>query len=262
VPESARIPALFPEERQRQILQRALAAGRVDVAALTEEFGVTAETVRRDLGLLERQGHLRRVHGGAIPVDLLVREPALQAREESMRAEKGRIAEAVVGLLGDAASVLLDAGTTTARIVDLLPADRELTVVTNSLPIAQAAVARPALTVHVVGGRIRPRTLAAVDAQALRDLTDVYVDVAVIGTNGVSVRRGLSTPDPAEAAVKRAMVRAARRRILVADHTKIGVDHFARFAALADVDLLVTDKGADPEEVAGLRAAGLAVTAV
>jgi DeoR family fructose operon transcriptional repressor len=259
MPEAVRVPALFPEERHRRILQRARSEGRVDVAALTDEFGVTAETVRRDLGALERQGHVRRVHGGAIPVERLIQEPALAAREEEMRAEKQRIATAVVEHLADASSVLLDAGTTTARVVGLLPTSRELTVVTNSLPIAQAAAALPTLTVHMIGGRIRPRTLAAVDAEALNALADLYVDVVVLATNGVSVQRGLSTPDAAEAAAKRAMVAAARRRILAADHTKIGQNHFARFAELADVDLLVTDRDADPDEVAALRAAGMVV---
>ena len=114
-----------------------------------------------------------------------------------------------------------------------MPADRVLTVVTNSLPIASLLAARPTLTVHLVGGRVRGRTLATVDHAALEYLRTVFVDVAFLGTNGFSLERGLTTPDSAEAAVKAAFVAAARRSVLLADHTKFGSDHFAHFADLA-----------------------------
>jgi DeoR family transcriptional regulator, fructose operon transcriptional repressor len=116
--------------------------------------------------------------------------------------------------------------------------------------------ARPNVTVLTVGGRVRGRTLAMVDGWALRVLADTYVDVAFIGANGVSVERGLTTPDVTEAAVKSAMMAAARRVVVLADHTKVGNDCFARFGELDAVDTLVTDDGLDLQIAADLQAAG------
>lgn len=247
---------MYQEERQAAIIDRARTEGRVDVAQLAVDFDVTPETVRRDLTALERHGLLRRVHGGAIPVERLGFEPGLQTRDATMASEKERIARAALAELPDEGAILLDAGTTTARLAELLPTDRELTVVTNGLPIAMALVARPNVKVLTIGGRVRGRTLAMVDEWALRILAETYVDVAFLGTNGISVERGLTTPDVAEAAVKRAMLRAARRVVVVTDHTKVGNDCFARFGELDEVDTLITDEGVNLEVAADLQAAG------
>jgi DeoR family fructose operon transcriptional repressor len=247
---------MYQEERHAVILERARNAGRVDVAELATEFDVTPETVRRDLTSLERHGLLRRVHGGAIPVERLGFEPGLTARNAIMAAEKERIARAALAEVPAEGALLIDAGTTTARLADLLPTDRELTVVTNAVPIAMALSARPNVTLMMVGGRVRGRTLASVDEWALRVLAETFVDVAFLGANGVSLERGLTTPDVGEAAVKRAMLRAARRAVVLADHTKVGNDCFARFGDLADVDVLITDEGLDIDLAAELGAAG------
>jgi DeoR family fructose operon transcriptional repressor len=253
---------VYAEERQQVILDRARARGRVDVAALAEEFAVTTETIRRDLTVLERHGVLRRVHGGAIPVERIGFEPAVAARDTVMIGEKERIAKAALSLLPEEGTILLDAGTTTARLADALPPDRELTVVTHSVNIALSLAGRPNLTVMLAGGRLRTRTLATVDAWALQALKDTFVEVAFIATNGLSVERGLTTPDPAEAMVKRAAIGCARRCVLLADHTKVGNDYFARFADLGDIDTLITDTGIDTEVAAELGAAGPTVVTV
>jgi DeoR family fructose operon transcriptional repressor len=247
---------MYAEERHRAIVERARAAGRVEVAALAVEFDVTSETVRRDLTTLERHGLLRRVHGGAIPIERLGFEPALATRDAVLAAEKERIAKAALAELPEEGSVLLDAGTTTARLAEVLPGDRELTVVTNAAPIVMALSARSNITLLVLGGRLRGRTLAAVGEWARRCLEDTYVDVAFLGTNGISVERGLTTPDSGEAEVKRAMIAACRRAVVLADHTKIGNDHFARFGTLDEVDVLVTDDGVDEQLAAEIGAAG------
>ena len=250
---------MYAEERQQAILLKARGDGRVDVVGLAEELGVTTETVRRDLTVLERAGMVRRVHGGAIPVERLGFEPALSARDALMTAEKERIAKAALAELPEEGSVIIDAGTTTGRLVEILPTDRELTVVVNSPPLAASLAVRSNLTVLMLGGRVRGRTLATVDDWALAPLARLCVDVAFIATNGVSVARGLTTPDVVEASVKRAMVGAARRTVLLADHTKFGNDCLARFAELADIDVLVTDTGLDDETAAEVEQSGLRV---
>jgi len=247
---------VYAPERQRTILDRARVDGRVDVTELAEELGVTPETIRRDLTLLERHGHLRRVHGGAIPVERLGFEPAVAAREGVLVAEKERIAKRALEELPAEGAVILDAGTTTARLAEALPLDRELTVVTTGLQVATVLAGRPHVTLHVIGGLIRGRTLAAVGDWTEAALREVYADVVFLGTNGISIRRGLTTADRAEAAAKRAMINAARRRVVLADHTKVGSDHFATFGQLEDVDVVITDTGLDEESAAELEAAG------
>src|SRR5436190_22785665 len=138
---------MYPEERQQEILQRARAEGRVDVVALAEDLQVTTETIRRDLTVLERAGVLRRVHGGAIPVERLGFEPALATRDAVMTAEKERIAKAAVEELPDDGSIIIDAGSTTGRLVQVLPGDRELTVIVNSPPLATVLATRSNLSV-------------------------------------------------------------------------------------------------------------------
>jgi DeoR family fructose operon transcriptional repressor len=247
---------MYAEERQLWIVERARSVGRVEVAALAEELSVTTETVRRDLTTLERHALLRRVHGGAIPIERLGFEPALAARDSVLTAEKERIARLALAELPDEGTILLDAGTTTARLADILPSDRELVVLTNALPIAMSLSVRPNITVLMIGGKVRGRTQAAVDAWALQALADSYVDVAFIGTNGITIERGLTTPDTTESAVKRAMIRAARRTVVLADHTKVGQDHLSRFATLDEIDTLITDSGLDAQLAEELRGQG------
>ncbi|MBC3194780.1 DeoR/GlpR transcriptional regulator [Pseudonocardia sp. C8] len=247
---------MYAAERQQWLLDRTRDRGRVDVAAVAEELDVTPETIRRDLGVLERQGLVRRVHGGAIPSDLLNFEPGVGQRDTQSGAEKERIAKAALAELGNAATVLIDAGTTTARLAHVLPRERDFTVVTNSLPIASSLAGRPNVRLRLLGGRVRGTTLATVDDWAVSLLAGLTVDVAFLGTNGYSVARGLTTPDPDEGATKRAMIRASRRAVVLADASKFGSDQFVRFGTLAAVDTLITDTGLDPAHVAALEAAG------
>jgi len=250
---------VYAEERHQAIIDRARADGRVDVTRLAADLDVTPETVRRDLTQLERRGLLRRVHGGAIPIDRLGFEPGLDARQGLLSAQKEAIAQAALAELPDGGSILLDAGTTTYRLAEILPADRELNVVTHSLPIAMLLAGRPHLTLHLVGGTIRGRTLAAVGGWAERSLADIRADVAFLGTNGLTVEDGLTTPDLAEAVVKRALVAAGKRVVVLADHTKIGRTDLGRVAPITAVDTLVTDADLDPALGEELESAGVAV---
>lgn len=250
---------MYAPERYQQILGQARREGRVEVAALADSLGVTKETVRRDLTTLEQRGSLHRVHGGAIPVERLEIEPGLSARRSTLTAEKRTIAARALDEIPEKGIILLDAGTTTAAIVELLPPERELTVVTNSIPAAAALSALPRVELLMIGGRVRGLTGAAVGEWSLGELAGLTVDVAFLGTNGLSVRRGLTTPDQAEGAAKHAMVRAGKRVVVVADSSKVGVDHMHRFADLGEVDLFLTDSGLAPEAAAELRSAGLEV---
>jgi DeoR family fructose operon transcriptional repressor len=250
---------MYAPERQQEILRLARDGGRVDVISLAEEFQVTAETIRRDLKALDRAGLVRRVHGGAIPAGRLDFEPDLAERESTAADEKDRIAKAALAELPMQGTVILDAGTTVARLAGIIPLEAELTVVTHSLPIAARLADHPGMQLHIVGGRVRHRTRAAVDAWALRAYGEIRADVVFVAANGFSAGHGLTTPDLAEAAVKRAAMTAARRVVLLADSAKHGQEHFARFGALSDVDLLITDTGLSPEDATAMERGGMEV---
>jgi DeoR family transcriptional regulator, fructose operon transcriptional repressor len=252
---------LYPEERQQAIAALVTERGRVAVAAVAEEFGVTTETVRRDLAVLERSGLLRRVHGGAVPAGTLTLvEPGLGERHGTRSEAKRAIAMAAVDLLPRSdGSIALDGGTTTAALADLLPADRRLLAVTGSVPIAARLAATSGIHLHLLGGRVRGVTQCAVGEATVQALADLRVDVAFLGANGISSRHGFTTPDEAEASVKRALVRAGQRVIVLADSSKLDREHLVRFAALDDVDVLVTDTEADPGIVAELEKADIEV---
>lgn len=250
---------MYAAERRQAIADEVASDGRVEVAALAHRFGVSEETIRRDLDRLQDEGVLQRVHGGAVAAGSLRVEPGWDDKAGVMAAEKRRIGKTAQHYVPTSGTVLIDAGTTTAALAALLPARPDLTVVTNALPIAMTLASRSHANLLLIGGRVRGRTLANVDDWALRTLEDLAVDVTFVATNGVSVERGLSTPDIAEAAVKRAIVAAGRRVVLLADHTKVGQEHFARFAHIGDTDVLVTDSGIDPQDVARFEEAGVEV---
>ena len=250
---------MYAPERQQEILRLARDGGRVDVVSLAEEFQVTAETIRRDLKALDRAGLLRRVHGGAIPAGRLDFEPDVAERESTAADEKDRIAKSALSELPGEGTMILDAGTTVSRLAGMIPLESTLTVVTHSLPNAARLADHPGIQLHLVGGRVRHRTRAAVDAWALRAYSEIRADILFIAANGFSAEHGLTTPDLAEAAVKRAAVHAARRVVLLADSSKHGQEHFARFGDLSDVDLLITDSGLSPEDAAAIERAGTEV---
>ena len=245
---------MYAEERQQAIASLVLSNGRASVAELAEAYDVTTETVRRDLAILDKAGLVRRVHGGAVPARALhLVESGVGEREGTRTAHKDAIAAAAVDFFPiSGGSVLLDAGTTTARIAAHLPTDRELVVVTNSVPIAARLAGIASVNLQLLGGRVRGLTQAAVGEQVLRYLDTLRVDLAFIGTNAISVRHGLSTPDSDEAAVKRAMVKAANYVVVAADSSKVGREDLVSFAPISSVDTLITDaeiSAADREQL-------------
>ena len=251
---------MYAEERQQALAALVARSGRLSVAELAAKYSVTTETVRRDLSRLERAGLVRRVHGGVVSADALsVIETAVSDRDRSSVAEKDRIAHLALSLVPDRGCVVLDAGTTTARLAGLLPVDRRLEVVTHAVPIAARLAGHPAISLHLLPGRVRATTQAAVGEETVAALRRLRTDVAFVGTNGISVAHGLSTPDHSEAAVKAAIVAGARQVVVLADAGKLGEEHLVRFAAIDEIDILVTDARATREQLSPLEAAGIKV---
>jgi DeoR family fructose operon transcriptional repressor len=256
---------MYATERHEAIERQLASEGRVSVVELAGRFEVTTETVRRDLAQLEASGTLRRVHGGAVATDRAsTSEQPLTERVQRHSAAKSAIGARALDALADGfrGSVFLDAGTTTAAVAaSLAPrlGTGAIEVVTHALTLAHTLAAVPNAALTLIGGRVRGLTAAAVGADTVRAIEGMRPDVAFLGTNGVSAGFGLSTPDPEEAAVKRAIVRAARRVIVVADAEKLDRELLVGFAPLAAIDVLVTDATPGPALATALADAGVEV---
>lgn len=252
---------MYAEERQQAMAELVNRRGRMSVVDLADQFSVTTETVRRDLSALERLNLVRRVHGGAVSSDALtVIETALHDRDAANPQEKDLIARAALELLPQGDSTLLvDAGTTTVRFVELLPRDRRFTVFTHSVSIAGRLASLPHIELHLFPGRVRRATQAAVGSETVDAIRHVRADLAFLGTNGISRGHGLSTPDYAEASAKTALMAAAHQVVVLADSSKLGVERAISFGSLDQVDVLVTDQAATEEDRTALETAGVKV---
>ncbi|MCR2763609.1 DeoR/GlpR family DNA-binding transcription regulator [Microbacterium sp. zg.B48] len=258
---------MYAMERQELIERLLLDEGRVRVVDLARRFEVTTETVRRDLDQLDRMGALRRVHGGAVVRDReSTVEPTLTERSHRRSEAKAAIARRALALVGDRfhGSLYLDAGTTTHAVAAqleerLLVTGGQAEVVTHSMTLAHTLAGASESSLTVIGGRVRTATAAAVGADTVRAIERLRPDIAFLGTNGISSTFGASTPDPDEAAVKSAIVRAARRVVVLADAEKLGHDLLVSFASLDEIDVLVTDAAPDAELGAALADADVEV---
>lgn len=231
--------------------------GRGDVAELAERLHVAAETVRRDLQVLEDHGLVRRTHGSAFPTEGARFETTLMHRSGHLVPEKRRIAEAAVQHLEGAETVYLDEGSTQHMIAEeLIKFDHPLTVITSSLSAAAVLATTESISVLLLGGRVRHRTLGTVDHWAIKMLSDLVVDLAILGANGISVKHGLTTPDPAVCAVKSKAVQVSKRRLFTGVSSKFGVNSFCKFADVAKFETLITDKGLSSHEADRYRALG------
>jgi DeoR family transcriptional regulator, fructose operon transcriptional repressor len=247
----------FADERHAEILRLLATERRVESGWLARYFGVSAESIRKDLGQLETHGLLRRVHGGAVPSQRLREEPDVAVRTAHAE-QKLAIARHALRFVPEGGTLLLDAGTTTMRLAELLPTDRDLVVYTNAVPLIAALLQR-GIAVVGLGGRVRPETGAGVGPLTIEALAGINVDVAFLGTNALSFDRGLTTPDADEALVKHTMLAAARQRIFLVDTSKFGHESRARHATLQDIDVLVTDDGITVQQRKRLRAVDVTV---
>ena len=260
---------MFAAERHEEIARTVSRERRVDGADLAQRFHVTMETIRRDLAVLETQGRLRRVHGGAVSVDQSTSgEQGMDSRHRLATAEKQRIAVKALELLqqSGAGAVVLDAGTTVEAFAELLlhrdnrlPNGQEQLVITHALHIAAKLADAQGVGLELVGGRIRKLTWAATGSRAVQHYDQLRPDLAFVGCNGAHARFGLSTPDPIEAVVKSAIVRAARRVVVLCDASKQDQETLTRFCALEQIDTFITDRAPTGELALALEDADVEV---
>lgn len=244
-------------ERSRRLRHRLAEEGSLRVSVEAKRFGVSEETIRRDIKRLAGEGLADAVFGGAV-----LKAPAgaglPPVGDRLRREDKEAIGAAAARLVEPGQVVIFDAGTTTLAVARRLT-ERDLTVVTNSLPVAQVCAEVAAAVTYVIGGKLVPGSLGTVGPQAERDLAGISADWAFLGAAAIEIGGGFTSADPYEAQVKRAMIGAARRTVVVADSSKFGMRRFAAFARAEDISHLVTTADCPPAVRPWLEDAGAAL---
>jgi DeoR family transcriptional regulator, fructose operon transcriptional repressor len=251
--------ARLPHDRQQAIYMLALQQGSVDAADLARRYGVTTETIRRDLSDMQSRRLLRRVHGGAVPVERVNHEPMVEDRDMVNAEEKLRIARAAIAEIPDRGSVIIDSGSTGQRLAEVFPVDRDVHVVTNSLVTALTLSRRGLQKLTVLGGAVRTSRHAMVDETTKAELQHMAIDVLFMSCDGLSFQHGLTTPYREEHTIKRAMIERARRFVALVDQSKFGNVQMFSFASFDEIDTLVTDTRVDPEAAEVLTSHGISV---
>ena len=251
--------AKLQHDRQRAIYMLALQQGSVDVGDLARRHSVTTETIRRDLSDMQTRQLLRRVHGGAVPVERMNHEPLIEARDMVDAEEKLRIATLATKEIPERGSVIIDSGTTGQRLAEVFPVERDVHVVTNSLLTALTLSRRGVNELTVLGGSVRTKRHAMVDETTRAVLQPMSVDVLFMSCDGLSFQHGLTTPYREEHMIKRAMIEHARRVVALVDYSKFGNVQMFSFAEFDEIDVLITDTRADPDAVEALTSHGITV---
>jgi DeoR/GlpR family transcriptional regulator of sugar metabolism len=242
------------EERRRHILSQVQTRGIVSLRELAEQLATSEVTVRRDLQAMAADGLLRRTHGGAALLDGLAAQEA-----DQQAAGKAAIAELAAGLVQAGDSILLGPGRTTLAMARLLASLPELTVVTNSVPVTQALMHVQQVDLVMMGGNLRRSIQALVGPVAEQNAAGLRVSQVFLSGEGVTVERGLTTPNLFAAATDQALAAAARQVVVLADSAKIGRETMCQTVPCAGIDVLITDSGADAVELDRLRGAGVDV---
>ena len=254
---------LIPSERRRKIVEIVQQSGSKTVADLCKLFNVSEMTIRRDLRDMDREGVLRRVHGGTVANLGRSYEPPYTIRATRNAERKAAIGRRAAELILDGDSIAFDVGTTTLEIAKGLSGKHNLTIITASLPIANEIIANLSLTTDVrlilTGGIVRPGELSMIGHIAAQTYTEFHVDKAFIGVGGISLADGLTEYSLEDAIVKKPLIQNAHQRIVVADSSKIGRATFTSVAHLAVVDTLITDAGISEEYSQSLEELGIEV---
>lgn len=248
----------FAPQRRHRLTQIVRSRGAARVEELQSELGVSVATVRRDLDELARTWAVRRVHGGAVALDRGAVEPVFDAKAAEAAIEKRRIAHAALARIQPGETVFLDSGSTVLELARLLDGRSDLTVVTNSLPVAVELIGRGPRVI-VLGGELRALSRAIVGPLTRYLLQELYIDRAFMGTLGLSIEAGLTTSDASEAFTKELVLDRAREVVLLADSRKFGTRSFANAGRLEQIDVLVTDAAAESRTTRALERRGLTV---
>ena len=254
-------------DREQKILEALSRAGTLTVAHLCDVLGISPATARRELQSLETKGRLRRTHGGAVPNEPLLYEgfrndSTFKEQIGRHSEEKRRIAIAAAEMIQGGDTIALTSGTTTTLVTRNIPHRSGITVITSTVNIAMELSNRADLSIVVTGGVLRPGWFSLVGPNAVDSMRQFFPDKVFVGVNGVDPERGVTTFNPEEMAVDRMMIRQAKQKIVVADHSKLGIVATCLVCPIQDIDLLITDSGANDDMIAAFEANGVTVRRV
>lgn len=251
---------MFEEERKQKIAEYVISRSRASVQELAALFQVSESTVRRDLRDLEETKPLRRTHGGVVAIQNQEPfEPSFEEKEDRLRPQKEAVAKKAISFIDEGDTIFLDSGTTTYYLAKQLKSFKQLTVVTNSVMVAQELKSVNQIDVLLTGGTLRRETQAMVGPIAIQSIGSIRVDKLFLAINGIDPEAGLTTPNLLEAEVKRSMIRSAKQVILVTDHSKYGKITFAKVADLSEIhhciinDDALTEQAAKEMELEGIK---------
>jgi DeoR family transcriptional regulator, aga operon transcriptional repressor len=244
-------------ERQKQILSLLGRQGRLSVAEIVEQFSISEATARRDLETLASEGKLQRVHGGVIALEKAPPELPILERKNEQVTEKGRIGRTAASLVGERETIFLGSGTTVLEVARHLRDRKQLTVVTNSLPVLNVLAGQQGITVISLGGMLRESELSFIGHITEQALAELRVDRVFMGTRGLSLEHGLTNDYLQETLTDRAILKIGREVIVVADYSKVNRVSTALLAPLDVMHTLVTDAKTDKKFLTALKKKGI-----
>jgi DeoR/GlpR family transcriptional regulator of sugar metabolism len=246
-------------ERQKQILSLLIQQGRLSVIEIVKQFSISEATARRDLESLASQGKAQRVHGGVVAVEQAPPELPILEREGEQHEEKARVGRAAASLIADKETIFLGSGTTVLEVARNLRKRKNLTVITNSLPVLNMLAGIEEITVISLGGMLRESELSFIGHITEQALAEIRVDKVIMGTRGVSLEHGLTNDYLQETLTDRAIMKSGREVIIVADHTKVNRISTVLLAPWNRIRTFVTDSKVDKKFVQALKQQGIRV---
>ncbi|MCG2785193.1 MAG: DeoR/GlpR family DNA-binding transcription regulator [Anaerolineae bacterium] len=250
---------LSSEERQNNIVTLLSRQGRLSVADIVGQFGVSEATARRDLETLAEQGKLHRVHGGALSMKQAPPELPILQREQEQFFEKQSIGQTAAALVRDGETIFLGSGTTVLEVARNLRSRQNLTVITNSLPVMNTLSGLPGINLIALGGMLRPSEMSFIGHITEQALAEVRADKVFIGVHAISLENGLTNDYLPETMTDRAILKAGRQVIVVADHTKINAVATAFLAPIESINTFVTDENSPADFLDSLQQIGISI---
>lgn len=250
---------LTTDERREDIIALIRSAGKVKVSELSARYGISEVSIRRDLYQLELEGHLSRVHGGAVSSGKLYVNMDLQERHKTNSVSKKRLAKAVAELIEDNDTVMMNSGTTLSYVLQAIQGRRGVTIVTNSIPNAMDAALFSSFHVILLGGEFDSKYQFTYGEDAQAGLDNYHATKCIISVDGISAEAGLSLYYSHEASLVRKMIERSGELIVAADGSKIGRSAFAKITDISAVNVLVTSADPSEEELGAIEKAGVRV---
>lgn len=247
------------EQRRSGIIERVRENGRVHISELSRQYGISEVSIRKDLELLEKQGYLHRIHGGAVNVNKPYVNMDLDERFNTNSASKLELARAVATLVTDNDTIMLNAGTTLLYVLRAMQGKKNISIVTNSIQNALEAISYDSFNVILLGGQIDRKYQFTYGTDTLNQLEQYHATKCILSFDGISSTSGLSLYYASETDVINKMIASAGEVIVAADSSKLGKNTFTRVAPLSCVNKIVTNKNSNSTELGIIRQMGIDV---